>query len=192
MSFLNALRSREDLAQDLSVRATNNPGSWRFWRGDALANAIEEGTLTIGKEVSNVRARMGGDRKTDRAGIPGKTTRPWRVVAAEVTEEKDLTKLTKLVEELNRSARGARCPELTASRQAREARLMPVGKESKVARCPYCATGTVFKVMRVLENGRQICERCGHIVFPEDRAFWCPCQKCLEARLSPRDQRMRH
>ena len=76
----------------MSVRATNNLCSWRFWRGDALANAIEEGTLTIGKEVSNVRARMGGDRKTDRAGIPGKTTRPWRVVATEVTEEKDLTK----------------------------------------------------------------------------------------------------
>jgi hypothetical protein len=39
----------------------------------------------------------------DGTRIPGKTTRPWRVVAAEVTKEKDSTKLTKLVEELNRA-----------------------------------------------------------------------------------------
>jgi hypothetical protein len=38
--------------------------------------------------------------------------------------------------------------------------------------------------MRVLENGRQICESCGHIAFPEDRAFWCPCLRCLEVRFS--------
>jgi len=31
--------------------------------------------------------------------------------------------------------------------------------------------------MRVLENGRQICDSCGHIVFPDDEAFWCPCQE---------------
>jgi len=36
-------------------------------------------------------------------GIPGKTTRPWRVVAAEVTKKQDPTKLTKLVEELSRA-----------------------------------------------------------------------------------------
>ena len=33
--------------------------------------------------------------------------------------------------------------------------------------------------MQVLENGRQICEKCGHIVFPEDGAFKCPCPKCI-------------
>ena len=27
-------------------------------------------------------------------------------------------------------------------------------------------------------DGRQIYESCGHVVFPEDQAFWCPCQKC--------------
>ena len=53
-----------------------------------------------------------------------------------------------------------------------------------VARCPYCVSGNGFREMRVLENGRQICESCGHIIFPDDRAFWCPCQKCLEVRLS--------
>src|SRR5438552_17977598 len=62
---------------------------------------------------------------------------------------------------------------------------MAAAKENKVARCPYCASGTEFRAMRVLENGRQICENCGHIVFPEDRAFWCPCQKCLDVRSSP-------
>ena len=36
--------------------------------------------------------------------------------------------------------------------------------------------------MRVLENGRQIREKCGHIVFPKDKGFWCPCQKCLDVR----------
>lgn len=55
----------------------------------------------------------------------------------------------------------------------------------EVPRCPYCVSGEQFRPMRVLENGRQICENCGHIVFPEDRAFWCPCQKCLEVRFSP-------
>jgi hypothetical protein len=58
-----------------------------------------------------------------------------------------------------------------------------------VPRCPYCVSGERFRAMRVLGNGRQICESCGHIVFPEDRVFWCPCQKCLEARFSPKLQR---
>jgi hypothetical protein len=62
----------------------------------------------------------------------------------------------------------------------------------KVPRCPYCASGRAFKPMEVLENGRQICESCGHIVFPEDRAFWCSCQKCLEARFSARARATHH
>jgi len=41
------------------------------------------------------------------------------------------------------------------------------------------------------ENGRQICEKCGHIVFPEDGAFQCPCLKCVEVRLSPKIRRLR-
>jgi ribosomal protein S27AE len=68
---------------------------------------------------------------------------------------------------------------------------MASATENEVPRCPYCVSGTVFREMKVLENGRQICEKCGHIVFPEDRVFWCPCQKCLEARSSPRIQSLR-
>jgi predicted RNA-binding Zn-ribbon protein involved in translation (DUF1610 family) len=44
----------------------------------------------------------------------------------------------------------------------------------------------VFRAMKVLPNGRQICENCGHIVFPNNMAFRCPCPKCLEVNLSPR------
>jgi len=61
----------------------------------------------------------------------------------------------------------------------------------KQPRCPYCVSGNQFRMMRVVENGRQICENCGHIEFPSDQAFWCPCQKCLAARFSPRMQNMR-
>jgi hypothetical protein len=57
-------------------------------------------------------------------------------------------------------------------------------KTSAVPRCPYCALNGEFRVMRILENGRQICEEWGHIIFPHDRAFWCPCQRCLKARFS--------
>jgi hypothetical protein len=42
---------------------------------------------------------------------------------------------------------------------------------SEVPRCPYCASGIQFRPRRILEKQRQICESCGHIVFPEDRAF---------------------
>jgi hypothetical protein len=68
---------------------------------------------------------------------------------------------------------------------------MAPANNTDVPRCPYCILAHHFRAMKVLENGRQICEACGHIVFPEDRAFWCPCQKCLEARLSPRIKSMR-
>jgi hypothetical protein len=43
---------------------------------------------------------------------------------------------------------------------------------------------SAFRTMRVLENGRQICEHCGHIIFPQDYAFWCPCQKCVDVHFS--------
>jgi len=54
-------------------------------------------------------------------------------------------------------------------------------------RCAYCIDEGAFREMRVLENGRQICEHCGHIIFPEDRAFWCPCAKCVEVHFSLKD-----
>ncbi len=57
-------------------------------------------------------------------------------------------------------------------------------------RCPYCVSETGFVLLKVLENGRQICEKCGHIAFPEDEAFQCPCLKCVEARMSPKIRRL--
>ena len=53
------------------------------------------------------------------------------------------------------------------------------GMKTEVPGCPYCSSGAKFRAMKVLANDRQICENCGHIVFPDDKAFWCPCQKCL-------------
>src|SRR6266567_836658 len=60
----------------------------------------------------------------------------------------------------------------------------------KKPRCPYCILGTEFKAMHVLENGRQICEHCGHIVFPTEQAFWCPCQKCVEVQFSLKNAKL--
>jgi predicted RNA-binding Zn-ribbon protein involved in translation (DUF1610 family) len=61
---------------------------------------------------------------------------------------------------------------------------MTAAKKNKPPRCPYCVTGAEFKLMKVLENGRQICDSCGHIVFPEDRASWCPCPRCISFKIS--------
>src|SRR5438046_1582711 len=41
-------------------------------------------------------------------------------------------------------------------------------------RCSYCTLGTQFKPMRVLANGRQTCESCGHVVFPGDKLKTLP------------------
>ena len=64
-------------------------------------------------------------------------------------------------------------------------------KKVKQPRCPYCVLGSEFRPMKVLPNGRQICEKCGHIVFPNDRAFKCPRPKCIDVNLSPRIRRLR-
>jgi hypothetical protein len=61
----------------------------------------------------------------------------------------------------------------------------------KEPRCPYCVVAATFHPMTVLDNGRMICKNCGHIVFPNDRAFRCPCSKCLELDSSPRLRRLR-
>lgn len=50
-------------------------------------------------------------------------------------------------------------------------------KKTKQPRCPYCVLGSGFRPMKVLSNGRQICEKCGHIVFPNDTEFRCPCPR---------------
>ena len=44
-------------------------------------------------------------------------------------------------------------------------------RQKDFPRCPYCVVGTQLKQMRVLQNGRQICENFGHIVFPKIRHF---------------------
>src|SRR5437879_7743108 len=54
----------------------------------------------------------------------------------------------------------------------------------KKPRGPYWILETQFRAMGVLENRRQICEHCGHIIFPEDQTFWCPCQRCVEVHFS--------
>jgi hypothetical protein len=68
---------------------------------------------------------------------------------------------------------------------------MTTRQKSQPPRCPYCVSETGFVGMRVLENGRRICEKCGHIVFPEDEAFKCPCPKCIEVEFSPKIRRLR-
>jgi hypothetical protein len=50
---------------------------------------------------------------------------------------------------------------------------------------PYCVSGTLFTEMKVLENRRHIYRNRGHSVFSDDRAFWCPCPKCVEIHFSP-------
>jgi hypothetical protein len=56
--------------------------------------------------------------------------------------------------------------------------------KTELPRCPHCSSNERFMPMKVLENRRQICENCGHIIFPDDKAFLCPCQKCLESRFT--------
>jgi hypothetical protein len=58
-------------------------------------------------------------------------------------------------------------------------------------RCPYCVEDDGFRAMNVLTNGRLICQNCGHIVFPDDSAFKCPCLKCVEINFSPKIRRLR-
>jgi hypothetical protein len=65
----------------------------------------------------------------------------WRVVADEVTHELGANKMLILVQELNRAL------------------------EEQGVR------GNQFRAMKVLENGRQMCEVCGHILFPGEQAF---------------------
>jgi hypothetical protein len=80
-------------------------------------------------------------------------------------------------------------------RVASETGLKPSAPSSmtqqKESRCPYCVVDGDFHPMRLLSNGRLICEKCGHIVFPNDTAFRCPCQKCLEIHFSPRVRGLR-
>src|SRR5438128_239200 len=51
-----------------------------------------------------------------------------------------------------------------------------------VIRCPYCALGYEFKLMRNMPNGTYLCDRCGHMTCPDDETFTCSCRKCFAMR----------
>jgi hypothetical protein len=68
---------------------------------------------------------------------------------------------------------------------------LPKIQQKKQDCCPYCIVAGKFAPMTVLSDERLICENCGHIVFPNDSAFRCPCPKCLEINFSPRFRRLR-
>jgi hypothetical protein len=55
---------------------------------------------------------------------------------------------------------------------------------NRVARCAHCVLNGQFRRMRILKNGRQICESCGHIVFPDDYAFWPVPSVCQDTSLT--------
>ena len=61
----------------------------------------------------------------------------------------------------------------------------------KDGRCRIAFSMVTSIHMRLLSNGRLICENCSHIVFPNEAAFRCPCQKCLEINFSPRVRGLR-
>lgn len=61
-----------------------------------------------------------------------------------------------------------------------------MGVSNRIPRCPHCVSRDQFRPMQILENGRQICQGCGHIVFPGDQGFWCPCPECVKTHLSKR------
>jgi hypothetical protein len=54
-------------------------------------------------------------------------------------------------------------------------------RTNEAPRCPYCTRNGEFRMMKVFEDGKQICEECGHTVFANDRMFRCQCHKCLNA-----------
>src|SRR5580692_6830421 len=43
---------------------------------------------------------------------------------------------------------------------------------------PYCVADDHFKPMVPHLDGRFICLKCGHVVFPTDPAFTCSCYRC--------------
>lgn len=55
---------------------------------------------------------------------------------------------------------------------------------SKVVRCPYCVLGVQFRPMEARLDGRFVCEKCGHVSFPERTSFQCSCYRCGELNSS--------
>ena len=54
---------------------------------------------------------------------------------------------------------------------------------TKIVRCPYCVLGDEFRQMIRHVDGRFICNKCGHIIRPDDSSFVCPCHKCRDLNL---------
>jgi DNA-directed RNA polymerase subunit RPC12/RpoP len=48
-----------------------------------------------------------------------------------------------------------------------------------VVRCPYCVRFDHFMTMNVHADRTYVCEKCGHIVIPEDKGFRCSCSHCV-------------
>lgn len=52
-------------------------------------------------------------------------------------------------------------------------------KMREIVRCPYCIMGIEFRPMVAHVDGRYICGKCGHTVFPSKPEYKCQCFKCL-------------
>ena len=48
-----------------------------------------------------------------------------------------------------------------------------------VVRCPYCVRFDHFMTMHVHGDGTYLCEKCGHVVIPENKGFRCSCRHCV-------------
>jgi Zn finger protein HypA/HybF involved in hydrogenase expression len=59
-------------------------------------------------------------------------------------------------------------------------------------RCPYCVQDNHFRVMADAGDGHVFkCERCKHVVIPENIYFQCVCPKCRALNARPdRPQRL--
>jgi hypothetical protein len=51
--------------------------------------------------------------------------------------------------------------------------------EEKIVRCPYCILASDVRAM-LQSPDWIICEKCGHVVIPDDPDFRCSCRNCLK------------
>jgi rubrerythrin len=51
----------------------------------------------------------------------------------------------------------------------------------EIVRCSYCVHADGFMPM-LQRPSWFICERCGHVVIPDDPDFKCSCVKCTEIK----------
>lgn len=89
----------------LLCRTCGKPVSVETAKADAGGKAIHEQRYALKGHLENATKSAHGDKAdgmTD-GTIDGTGTRPWKVVAAEVSHEHDPKKLSQLVSELNRA-----------------------------------------------------------------------------------------